>query len=96
MNILVIGSGGREHALAWKCAQAEGIRIDVQLLWGLSGELGMLTGTADQNRRPGLPHKDESFVQVEESEVESGAESRPESGAESGAESPGRTPVPKA
>ena len=21
MNILVIGSGGREHALAWKCAQ---------------------------------------------------------------------------
>ena len=23
MNILVIGSGGREHALAWKCAQAE-------------------------------------------------------------------------
>ena len=22
MNILVIGSGGREHALAWKCAQA--------------------------------------------------------------------------
>ena len=23
MNILVIGSGGREHALAWKCAQAD-------------------------------------------------------------------------
>ncbi|GAB1256492.1 phosphoribosylamine--glycine ligase [Aurantivibrio plasticivorans] len=23
MNILVIGSGGREHALAWKCAQSE-------------------------------------------------------------------------
>ena len=21
MNVLVIGSGGREHALAWKCAQ---------------------------------------------------------------------------
>ena len=21
MNILIIGSGGREHALAWKCAQ---------------------------------------------------------------------------
>ena len=23
MNILIIGSGGREHALAWKCAQSE-------------------------------------------------------------------------
>ena len=22
MNVLVIGSGGREHALAWKCAQS--------------------------------------------------------------------------
>ena len=21
MNILILGSGGREHALAWKCAQ---------------------------------------------------------------------------
>ena len=21
MNVLIIGSGGREHALAWKCAQ---------------------------------------------------------------------------
>ena len=25
MNILVIGSGGREHALAWKCAQTNQI-----------------------------------------------------------------------
>ncbi|TNE95980.1 MAG: phosphoribosylamine--glycine ligase [Gammaproteobacteria bacterium] len=25
MNILVIGSGGREHALAWKAAQSEGV-----------------------------------------------------------------------
>jgi phosphoribosylamine--glycine ligase len=25
MNILVIGSGGREHALAWKASQAEGV-----------------------------------------------------------------------
>jgi phosphoribosylamine--glycine ligase len=23
MKVLVVGSGGREHALAWKCAQAE-------------------------------------------------------------------------
>ena len=26
MNILIIGSGGREHALAWKAAQNDGIR----------------------------------------------------------------------
>mgnify|MGYP000440931380 CR=1 FL=1 len=25
MNILVIGSGGREHALAWKAAQSAGV-----------------------------------------------------------------------
>ena len=25
MNILVIGSGGREHALAWKAAQSPGV-----------------------------------------------------------------------
>ena len=25
MYILVIGSGGREHALAWKCAQDESV-----------------------------------------------------------------------
>ncbi|MBT8102352.1 MAG: phosphoribosylamine--glycine ligase, partial [Gammaproteobacteria bacterium] len=25
MNILIIGSGGREHALAWKCAQSANV-----------------------------------------------------------------------
>ena len=25
MNVLIIGSGGREHALAWKVAQADSI-----------------------------------------------------------------------
>ena len=25
MNILIIGSGGREHALAWKCAQSNNV-----------------------------------------------------------------------
>ena len=25
MNILVIGAGGREHALAWKCAQSNNV-----------------------------------------------------------------------
>ena len=27
MNILVIGSGGREHALAWKISQSPGVRV---------------------------------------------------------------------
>ena len=26
MNILIVGGGGREHALAWKCAQSEGVQ----------------------------------------------------------------------
>ena len=26
MNILIIGSGGREHALAWKCAQDNSVK----------------------------------------------------------------------
>ena len=27
MNVLIIGSGGREHALAWKCAQSPSVRL---------------------------------------------------------------------
>ena len=26
MNILIIGSGGREHAMAWKCAQDDFVK----------------------------------------------------------------------
>ena len=25
MKILIVGGGGREHALAWKCAASEGV-----------------------------------------------------------------------
>jgi phosphoribosylamine--glycine ligase len=25
MKVLIIGSGGREHALAWKCAQSKNV-----------------------------------------------------------------------
>ena len=27
MNVLVLGSGGREHALAWKAAQSPGVEV---------------------------------------------------------------------
>ena len=27
MNVLIIGSGGREHALAWKCAQSPNVNL---------------------------------------------------------------------
>ena len=30
MKVLIIGSGGREHALAWKCARSE--RVDEVLV----------------------------------------------------------------
>lgn len=28
MNILIIGSGGREHALAWQCAKDTDVQTD--------------------------------------------------------------------
>src|SRR5690349_14268087 len=36
MNILVIGSGGREHALVWKLSQSAGVRV-----WAAPGNPGM-------------------------------------------------------
>lgn len=36
LNILIIGSGGREHALAWKCAQSP----RVQKIWAAPGNAG--------------------------------------------------------
>ncbi len=36
MNILVIGSGGREHALVWKIGQSPGVRV-----WASPGNPGM-------------------------------------------------------
>jgi phosphoribosylamine--glycine ligase len=36
MNILVIGSGGREHALAWKAAQGK----DVETVYVAPGNAG--------------------------------------------------------
>ena len=36
MNILVIGSGGREHALVWKLSQGAGVRV-----WAAPGNPGM-------------------------------------------------------
>jgi phosphoribosylamine-glycine ligase len=37
MKILVIGSGGREHALAWRLAQADKVQKDIHNLPYKSG-----------------------------------------------------------
>lgn len=41
MNVLVVGSGGREHALAWKLAQCESVRVSA-----LPGNPGIETAAA--------------------------------------------------
>ena len=43
MKILIIGSGGREHALAWKCAQSENV-----------SEVIVAPGNAGTSREPGV------------------------------------------
>ena len=50
MKILVVGSGGREHALAWKLAQSERI----QTVYVAPGN----GGTASDNRLKNLPITD--------------------------------------
>lgn len=47
MKILVIGSGGREHALAWKALQGEGV-----------SEVLVAPGNAGTTREPGLTNVD--------------------------------------
>ena len=41
MNILLLGSGGREHALAWKLAQSKAIREDGGTLYAAPGNPGI-------------------------------------------------------
>lgn len=45
MNILIIGSGGREHALAWKCAQSPA----VEQVFVAPGNAGTATEAKTQN-----------------------------------------------
>ena len=45
MNVLVIGSGGREHALAWKAAQSS----DVETVYVAPGNAGSATETKVEN-----------------------------------------------
>ncbi|MAT82689.1 MAG: phosphoribosylamine--glycine ligase, partial [Gammaproteobacteria bacterium] len=47
MKILVIGSGGREHALAWKAAQSAGVEAVL-----------VAPGNAGTAREPGLENVD--------------------------------------
>ena len=39
MKVLIIGNGGREHALAWKCAQSEDV-VEVLVAPGNAGTAG--------------------------------------------------------
>ena len=52
MNVLVIGGGGREHALAWKIAQSHRV-----------GKVFVAPGNAGTSREPGLTN-DELARQV--------------------------------
>ena len=45
MNVLVVGSGGREHALAWKVAQS----AQVKTVFVAPGNAGTATEEAVQN-----------------------------------------------
>jgi len=45
MNILIIGSGGREHALSWKCAQSD----QVDLVFVAPGNAGSDSEPGVQN-----------------------------------------------
>ena len=47
MNILVIGSGGREHAIAWKCAQSR----EVSMVFVAPGN----AGTANESKIQNIP-----------------------------------------
>lgn len=47
MNILVVGNGGREHALAWKAAQCEGV-----------DNVFVAPGNAGTDREPGVQNVD--------------------------------------
>ena len=45
MNLLIIGSGGREHALAWKCAQSR----EVSMVFVAPGNAGTASERKIQN-----------------------------------------------
>src|SRR5437667_11787126 len=48
MNLLVIGSGGREHALVWELAQWP----DVTQMWCAPGNAGIQQEQTEKTRRP--------------------------------------------
>jgi len=54
MNILVIGSGGREHALAWKAAQSPGV-----------GTVFVAPGNAGTAREPGVENVNIDALDIE-------------------------------
>src|SRR4051794_24694954 len=63
MKVLIVGSGGREHALAWKCAQASRV-TEVLVAPGNAG-----TATEPKVRNVGVPADDiQGLVRLAEDE----------------------------
>ena len=58
MNVLIIGSGGREHALAWKCAQSP----NVNLVFVAPGN----AGTASEKHVKNVPIDTMDFITLTE------------------------------
>ena len=66
MNILIIGGGGREHALAWKCAQSD----SVEQVFVAPGN----AGTANETKMSNIPINVSAFDELADFATENNVE----------------------